>query len=238
MSIYGGFFYGGDTYAGIGALTAFDYELGGFEGRIPPTDIEPIAGSFTFVLGSDRIPEQMHDLGFLDDATVEQIVDLTGVNYIRSIWHVRQPLDMPRKTALTAPAVKFGSVLNPGDTLLGLTTTVPTFVTTDTHRIVRIAGATNGGNNGDKRITGIISSTSVILDSGIVATENPLGAGGGTATLMGAQWEASLTVAGVKRVSRIEHYGESRRRTDMAAHVSKLAGNQTVRFKLELLEEP
>ena len=237
MGVYGGFLYGGDTYSGVPELVAFNYELGLTEGRIAPINETPVDGSYVFCLGQDRSPGEILDIAFGNKAEVAQSFDLSNVKFVRATWRVRQPEGVPITTTVVGPSVKLNDVLNNGDTLMSITSTVDTFVHNDLHRIVRIAGATNGGNNGDKRITGIIDARNAVLDDGIVASENPLGAGSGTATLIGARWKASIRVAGTERAHVTERVGVENRRFDLMAHVSKVVGVQPVVFRLELVEE-
>jgi len=244
MAIYGNDVYGGDTYSGLVGLNAFEYELSSFEGRIKPENAGPASGDYLFCLGSDRVAEQLHDLAVGDHADLEQSIDLTGVNFVKATWRVRQPSIVPLAMAITSPRVMVGDVLNfwdptkpLGDTLLAvISNTVDAFTNLDLHRIIRVAGATNPGNNGDKRVTGTLSPQIAIVDAGIVADENPLGGGTGTASLVGARWRASITVAGVERAFVVEYPGRDVIRVDLQAHVSKLAGVQPVRFRLELQE--
>jgi len=51
----------------------------------------------------------------------------------------------------------------------------------------------------------------------------------------GVNWEASITVGGVKKTSMLLAPGRTRDRVDMAANVSKLSGVQTVGLRLELV---
>lgn len=242
-SVYGSIVYGGGTYVGAPALTAFDYELAIAEGRIEPANATPVNGDYLLCLGSDRLASQEHDLAFGDNAYVEQSIDVTGINFINAVWRIRQPEDMPSTTTIPSPGVLFHNVLHfadptkpLGDHLLAIVSAADVFQTTDVHRIVQVSGATNPGNNGDKRITGVLSPRIAIIDDGIVATQNPL-PGPATATLLGARWKASISVAGIERASVIEAPGKDITRLGMQAHVSKLLGPQTVRFKLELVEQ-
>jgi len=51
----------------------------------------------------------------------------------------------------------------------------------------------------------------------------------------GVNWEASITVSGVKKTTMLLSPGRTRDRADMAANVSKLSGVQTVGLRLELV---
>lgn len=248
--LYGGNLYGGDVYTGQPGLNAFEYRLGIYQGRIKPDNAVPADGMYDFCIGSDEF-SQVWDIAFNDHADLEQTLDLTNVNYIRAIWRVRQPLTMPNTAVITGAGLLLGgdppgtgvfNLYDPvrypippssnEDNLHAVVSTVDTFLPADLHRIVRVAGA--GGNNGDKRITGVLSPRIAILDGGVVATANPLTPG--TATLIGARWRASLSVGGVERATITETPGRDKRRIDLVAHVSKIVGAQPVRFRLQLVE--
>ena len=51
----------------------------------------------------------------------------------------------------------------------------------------------------------------------------------------GVDWEASITVGGVKKARMLLAPGRTRDRADMAANVSKLTGVHTVGLRLELV---
>lgn len=51
----------------------------------------------------------------------------------------------------------------------------------------------------------------------------------------GVNWEASITVGGVKKATMLLAPSRSRDRADMAANVSKLSGIHTVGLRLELV---
>jgi len=230
MAVYGGAVYGGFTYTGLPTLAAFDYELGTFEGRIRPDNAAAIGGDYVYCLGSDKLPAQMHDLAYNDVINLTQSIDLTGVNFLRATWRVRQPAEMPTATLIPGAGILHGNqdtgapgtwhgVLNysdpvaypidqagpqgrtlvsagppptyigGADRLVAIVSTTDIFVPTDAHRIIRIANAGNPGNNGDRRITGILSPRIAIMDVHTVVQENPL-VGAGTATLLGARWRA------------------------------------------------
>jgi hypothetical protein len=51
----------------------------------------------------------------------------------------------------------------------------------------------------------------------------------------GVAWKLSLRIDGVERASQIVQAGRTRDRMDLAANVSKLSGNRTLAFRLEVV---
>ena len=74
-------------------MNPFTSELGIVQGRIVPQVYTPTEGEYAFVLGSDT-PGYIYDFNIDDSVEINQIIDVTGINFIRLDAQFRSP-EMP-----------------------------------------------------------------------------------------------------------------------------------------------
>lgn len=194
------------------AFDALTSRLGTSQGRIRPIGFTAV-GDYSLVLGSD-FPDSVARLNPGNRISFSQVVDVTGMKYIRVPLFARPPTAMP-----VARTASDGSTNGAGTQL---TSVAAMFVQADVGSVVRAAGQP------DATITAV---------SGNTVTISPAWAGslsGIIFQVLGAAWRFSLLVGGVERAAHTIAAGRARTR-DLRANVSKLTGNQTVELRLELV---
>lgn len=226
------------------------------QGRIEPDESDPADGTYIFCLGEDkeiRIRDLPHYLlEPNDEITVEQAIDLTDVILIRFALHMRVSRYMPAARNITYTGnvdFRAGNLLGLGSNLQGLllpdsTSQDNLFVQSDSNQILRVSGTAN--NNADFRVSGVPWNQSIVVGNpgvgeirqgrvGILegAVVNEIS---GTAVLkiLGARWRVYATADSIIRLEHTEPAGDGWHRLDLAMHVSKLLGNQTVAFTVRL----
>jgi len=222
---------------------------GSLQGRIEPAFTVAEDGSYVFCLGEDAEHLADHMLQLEDSISVEQDIDLTGVDLIRFRWKLRTG-DMPLPRVLVAAgaaAFKDDSLMASGDALQGVDITVAGFLPQDRDRWLRVSGSSS--NDGDFRVSAVpATQTNYTVTPAVTHTVSPAGrmavlegtitdetAAGATITMLGLRWNYILEVGGTQIFS---HYDQPNTegiwRQTLAANVSKLTGTQTVKFALSL----
>jgi len=226
-------------------------------------------GESVFCLGEDRTTFQPYRMTVNDTILVQQTFTITAAQrLILFSFHMRTP-PMPSVTEIiSAGPVDFtggdghDGLIVTGDGCSGLRlanlllASAP-FAPGHKELWLRVAGATDGDNNGDHRITDVPWDQGDVLGGDTVLLENQnrlLLAAPDTAAMVGRVNDPAVTlhVLGLKWVSRAyvnwgagwqewldleEQTGHTWYRTDLAIHVSKYTGSLTLRFesKLELV---
>lgn len=190
-----------------------------------------------------------------DSSIVRQtLIDLTGIDLIYFGWYLRNPINAPSaKTVLSAGACEFKTtdLVATGDQLPGilLPSNAPAFFSqSDTDRQVLVSGTVS--NNGTYRILGVpwnqgkvvaspglgevMNGRVAILDAGNPTTLVVESPGAATIKVLGSRWVARAYVDATERVTLRERAGRSWNRSQLAMHVSKLAGLHTIKFLMEL----
>jgi hypothetical protein len=221
------------------------YDLGVSQGRIRPQNWTPVDGEFVFCAGSDLVPPPVFQLNFGDQITLEQSIDLTGLDLIGARLHIRQPASLPVQRELqgdpedaqlfslasTELSEFVGVSGNVGSLLL-----VPSgnLVDADLGGTVEISGSAEPSNDGQATILGVLSPSLAALDK-ILLDEGPTG--GQRVTLLGGRFRAAIYLDDVLMQQTVEFLGRERDRKDFKLHVSKLGGMHVVRFAFELIDE-
>ncbi len=102
------------------ALTAWNRELGGTQGRIQPSGFTPPEGTFAFVLGRD-LPGLGQKLNLGDFVEVKQTADFGDATLVRLRARLRPPDSVPAGVAWRASlridgVARASALLEPGRT--------------------------------------------------------------------------------------------------------------------------
>jgi len=246
----------GFVWGPVTVLTDVDpwtYDLGVSQGRIQPANWTVPDGAYVFCAGSDLVPGPRFRLEPGDQITLEQSIDLTGIDLIGSRLHIRQPSTLPSRRDLQGSPEDV-QLYGMGSALLSSYQAVSgtvgglilapsaTFTAADLGQTIEITSSVQPPNDGRANILGIVPpaiagqpATLVLVDK-ILVDEGPTF--GMSVALLGARYRAAIYVDGALRLETIETLGRERDRIDFKLHVSKLAGPHVIRFALELVEEP
>lgn len=218
-------------------LDPWTHALGTRDGRLQPTASTPADGSWVLALGEDADPGTSWQLGLGDATSVEQYVDLTGVELITVRARTRQPTSMPTERDLQGSPedVELHATVAFGGTTLGAAIELgdASFTAADEGASVTIANASNPSNDGAAILLAILSGKIALVDRSFIA-EGPTS--GMTVILAGGRYVGRLYVDGVLRATVLENPGWTRDRLDVVAHVSKLTGVHAIKFELALVD--
>lgn len=222
---------------------AFDYDLGGSQGRIKPKNASASDGEFVFVLGSDLVPGPSHDLAIGSYAQVKQTIVLDGVvKAVRGSFRVRQPKDLLRRVAIPAPVLVSRTQTTVGAVTRDVTRVIAAadvFNETHVRRLLTIAGAPPPPVvAGTYEVEAVEDARTAILKT---AARTTVGAGvdiaPGTAHLVGVRWVYKVIFNGVDIVALAEAPGRDRLH-QYTINVSKfVVGAHTLSFRKELIED-
>ena len=227
------------------------------QGRIEPAYADPTDGDYVFVLGQDT--EEFGGIGGFQlklGDVVEVVQEFALPNPISKFvyfdWRMRTPDFGPAgQVILSAGTVDF--LTTAADPIEGVqlpsSPAVP-FTESMAGRVLRVSGATDSSNNGDWVISGVpnaspwdvigrIGQAALLENSNITART---GDSGVTLELLGLWWHAKCFIDGHLRAEVIEpavqHSPDGWQRTDMAAHIGKMAAGAYVTLRFVLSLEP
>ena len=221
---------------------------GTLQGSVSPSHAVAEDGTYVFCLGEDRENISDHMANLDDNISVEQSIDLTGVDLVRFRWKMRVgAMPEPRTLVAAGPVTfKVGSLMTAGDSLQGVDIGASGFIRQDRDRWLRVSGTAS--NDGDKRVSAVpvtqvnravtpavthtVSPAGRLAVLDTVAAESPAAA---TLTMLGLRWNYILEIGGVQIFSHYEETdADSMWRQTLAANVSKLTGAQLVKFIVAL----